>query len=227
MNSSVLSTTRCALALGFLAVSLVAVICVQPAKAHFQVNAYTHKGCPATAANRIDPINVVFYDWGTVDRAFSQTKSHTMPSYPFNWKSGQGGSSQKFQDHQGQTCVNQTYHLASNPFDISPRHHIRLHPIHQDANWGWTTVGDAHLEDWVQGNPYNRCSYFGNHAVKPNGFNDSRNSLWLDNYRYFPQGHYNAFYQYWGNDAVRPQCNGNRPASDGWVLWINLHQLNH
>ena len=48
-----------------------------PALAHLDTtDRYTHRACPGTAANRTDPINVVFTTWGTWGRAESQIEAH-------------------------------------------------------------------------------------------------------------------------------------------------------
>lgn len=59
------------------------------ARADFQPGYYTHGSCAGTSASRIDPINFVYWEWGTWDRAVSQTQSHA------GWFDT-GGSSQYF-----------------------------------------------------------------------------------------------------------------------------------
>lgn len=89
------------------------------ARADFQPGYYTHGSCAGTAASRVDPINFVYWDWGTWDRAVSQTQTHA------GWFDN-GGSSQYFFDHSN--CYNMTAQRASNGV-ASTRFHIRLHPI--------------------------------------------------------------------------------------------------
>ena len=61
--------------------------------AHFDSSAtYTHRGCPAGASTRSDPVNVVFHGWGTWGRAASQVESHA------GWRST-SGSGQFFLDN--------------------------------------------------------------------------------------------------------------------------------
>ena len=47
------------------------------ARAHVDVTEpYLHRGCPAGPATRVDPVNVVFHDWGTWGRAVTQIEAH-------------------------------------------------------------------------------------------------------------------------------------------------------
>ena len=100
-----------------------------PAGAHFDPgDQYTHKGCPATASNRADPINVVFTQWGTWGRAVSQIESHT-------WWTVTSGSSQSFGDHE--SCYPMHAQRASG---AASRFHVRLRGQHPDASLGWTAT---------------------------------------------------------------------------------------
>jgi hypothetical protein len=63
------------------------------APAHFDdLEAYTHKACPASVANRVDPINVVLTGWGTWGRVVSQIESH------LGW-TATSGTTQSFVEH--------------------------------------------------------------------------------------------------------------------------------
>lgn len=185
-------------------------ITVAPASAHFDTGMYTHHGCPA-GKDRIDPINVVFYGWGTWDRAVSQIQSHA------GWTHS-SGSAQTFVDH-GNCYAMQAQRASAS--GISTRFHVRLHPIHRDPTLGWTTVGDAHHEDWVNFPP---CG----HAVDSNGPNGSGFDWGRRQLRILFQagGHQWEGY-WWGNTQNFRQCDGDWARSDGITVWINMHQVNH
>src|SRR5262245_14233303 len=73
--------------------SLAALVAARDVPAHFDASdPYTHKACPASAGNRVDPINVVFTGWGTWGRAASQIESH------LGW-TATSGTTQTFTDH--------------------------------------------------------------------------------------------------------------------------------
>jgi hypothetical protein len=177
--------------------------------AHFDTGYYTHSDCPADNYDRVDPINIVFWDWGTWDRAASQTESHA----GWTWT---GGSTQTFVDHGD--CYDLTTQRASGSV-LSSRFHIRLHPIHWDDTLGWTTVGDAHHEDFV---------WYCGHAVDANGsdgsgFDQGRRALRIA----FENAGHGWYSRFWGNTQSFKQCDGDYASSDGYTVFIRLHQLNH
>lgn len=179
------------------------------ALAHFNTGLYTHSNCPADNYDRVDPLNIVFYDWGTWGRAVNQIQAHA------RWFDD-GGSMQTFVDHGD--CYNMVTQRASSGV-VSTRFHIRLHPIHYDDALGWTTVGDAHHEDLVWS-----CG----HAVDKNGSNGSgfdqgRRELRI---RFENAGH-SWYSRFWGNTQSFKQCDGDYASSDGYTVFIHLHQLNH
>ena len=186
-------------------------ISVAPASAHFDTGMYTHHGCPAGNNDRIDPINIVFYGWGTWDRAVSQIQSHAAWTHS-------SGSTQTFVDHGN--CYTMHAQRASGS-GVSTRFHVRLHPIHRDPTYGWTTVGGAHHEDWVNFPP---CG----HAVDSNGPNGSGFDWGRRQLRIMFQagGHQWEAY-WWGNTQNFRQCDGDWARSDGITVWINMHQVNH
>jgi hypothetical protein len=178
------------------------------ASAHFDSGLYTHNSCPGTTSNQVDPINIVYYDWGTWDRSASQTQSHT------GW-SDTGGSNQTFVDHGN--CYNMVTQRASGSTS-STRNHIRFHGIHYDDFLHWTTVGDAHHEDFTW------CG----HAVDANGpsgsgFDQGRNTL----RQYFVNAGHTWYPAWWGNSNNMRQCDGDYASSDGYTYYIHLHQFNH
>ena len=181
------------------------------AAAHFDAtDRYTHRSCPGTASNRVDPINVVFRTWGTWGRAESQIESHA------GWTVA-SGSSQTFVDHG--SCYLMHTQRASG---TGSRFHVRLRGQHWDAALGWTTTGDAHHEDLVVF-PI-PCG----HAVDSNGpsgsgFDQGRDELEA---RFAGAGH-SSSRSWWGNTQSFKQCDGDYAASDGWTVYIELHQVSH
>lgn len=209
---------RSAFVVGALALCLVVGPAV--ALAHFDTGLYTHEDCPVSDGDRVDPINFVFTDWGTWDRAERDLEYH------MDWTNDQGGP-QVFVDHGN--CYEMTTQRASTcflgGFDCD-RNHIRLHPIHFDDGLGWTTVGDAHHEDWVGAA---QCPPFGGHAVDQNGtagsgFDQGRNDLffWMDG-----QPGHSGFYTWWGNTQNFEQCDGGFAGSDGATVRMTTHQTIH
>ncbi|MDQ3381490.1 MAG: hypothetical protein M3546_14435 [Actinomycetota bacterium] len=179
-----------------------------PALAHFDAAArYTHKACPASAGNRIDPINVVFTTWGTWRRAESQVEAHV------GW-TAVSGSAQHFVDHGG--CAQTHTQRASGQ---GSRFHARLRGQHADPTLGWTATAAAHHEDLVLF-PV-PCG----HAVDANGpsgsgFDQARDEL---ERRFTSAGHVSSRV-WWGNTQSFKQCDGDYAASDGWTVFIQLHQ---
>jgi hypothetical protein len=201
--------------------ALIAVLaCAAAASAHFDTaGQYTHKGCPGTSSNRIDPINIVFYNWGTYDRAARSTEAHA------GWYD-QGGSGQYFVDH-GNCYFMHTQRAQSGV--ASSRFHIRFRGQHSDTLWGWTTTGDAHHEDLVFG--FSGCwdnGGWGGHAVDANGpngsgFDQGRRELRTR----IEAGGHSWFSQQWGNTQNFQQCDGDWARSDGTVVFLNEHQAYH
>jgi hypothetical protein len=179
--------------------------------AHFDGGApYTHGSCPAAFENRVDPVNVVFTGWGTWGRAESQIESHA------GWTAA-SGSLQSFVDHEA--CRPMHTQRASGE---GTRLHVRLRGQHPDPALGWTAMGDAHHEDLVVF-PV-PCG----HAVDANGpggsgFDRGRDEL----ARSFESAGHGSERVWWGNTQSFKQCDGDYAASDGWVVLIELHQVNH
>jgi hypothetical protein len=181
------------------------------ASAHFDAGErYTHRSCPATTASRVDPVNVVFHGWGTWGRAINQIETHA------GWTST-SGSSQFFVDHG--SCYAMHAQRASG---TGSRFHVRIRGQHPDGMLGWTATGDAHHEDLVVF-PW-PCG----HAVDSNGpggsgFDQGRDEL---RDRFAAAGHAWSLV-WWGNSQSFKQCDGDYAASDGWTVFIELHQVNH
>jgi hypothetical protein len=195
-------------ATGLFAASCLVVV---PALAHFDASArYTHRRCPATAAARVDPVNVVFTGWGTWGRAESQIVSHAGWTDSF-------GTAQSFADHG--SCAPMHTQRASGR---ATRFHVRVRGQHWDATRGWTATAAVHHEDLVAF-PI-PCG----HAVDANGtggsgFDQGRNEL----ERRFGEAGHATSRAWWGNTQSFKQCDGDYAASDGWTLFVELHQVNH
>jgi len=192
-------------------------------------NFYTFGGCPASPNNRIDPVNLMYFRWGTWDRATNQTDTHAaganQPEWFPAWSSWPGWVGQAFRDNgvcypagQGGTTI----HMGNAQWWLA-RTHFREHPIYYDNTWGWTTIIDAHHEDVVS------CSWWPDpgHAVIYGGFNYGRDIVasWFGSYYGFPN--HGVAWGYYGNTDPRPQCNGRHPRSDGWLAAVVIHQVNH
>jgi hypothetical protein len=175
-----------------------------PALAHFDATGrYTHRGCPGTAGNRSDPINVVFTTWGSWGRTASQIETHV------GW-TVTSGSTQSFVDHGG--CFQMHAQRASGQ---GSRFHVRIRGQHWDPMLGWTATGDAHHEDLVLF-PI-PCG----HAVDASGpggsgFDQGRDEL----VRRFTSAGHSSFRVWWGNTQSCKQCDGDYAASDGWAAFI-------
>ena len=184
---------------------------VAPANGHFDTSdRYAHGSCPASFANRTDPVNVVFTSWGTWGRAESQVETHG------GWTSSTG-STQFFVDHGG--CFAMHTQRASG---LGSRFHVRVRGQHPDSTLGWAAAAGAHHEDLVLfPTP---CG----HAVDSNGsggsgFDQGRDEL---ERRLVAAGH-SSSRVWWGNTQSFKQCDGDYAASDGWTVFVSLHQVNH
>lgn len=197
-------------AVGLMVLGLAAILAA-PATAHFDSSSrYTHRDCPATSEKRVDPINVVFTSWGTWGRAVNQVEAHT------GW-SDTSGSAQSFVDHSG--CYSMHAQRAS---ASGTRFHVRIRGQHSDDALGWTATGDAHHEDLVMFPA--PCG----HAVdsdgpEGSGFDQGRDEL----ERRFAEAGHRTWREWWGNTLSFKQCDGDYASSDGWTLFVELHQVNH
>lgn len=188
-----------------------ALLVVSGAPAHFDASArYTHRSCPVSAATRSDPINVVFHGWGTWGRVESQVESHA------SWTAA-SGTSQLFLDHG--SCSPQHTQRANGE---GTRFHVRVRGQHWDDALGWAAAAGAHHEDLVLF-PL-PCG----HAVDANGnegsgFDQGRDELET---RFAAAGHATSR-AWWGNTQSFKQCDGDWASSDGWTVFVRLHQVNH
>jgi hypothetical protein len=194
-----------------LLVSLLAAFVAAPASAHLDgAEPYTHNNCASTASTRVDPINIVFHGWGTWGRAVSQIEAHA------GW-TATSGSYQWFVDDA--SCYSMHGQRASGE---GSRFHVRIRGQHPDETLGWTATGDAHHEDLVM------VPWPCGHAVDSNGpggsgFDQGRNEL---RDRFEAAGHSWSLV-WWGNTQSFKQCDGDYAASDGWTVFVQLHQVNH
>jgi len=184
------------------------------ATAHFDTSSWYTYDRLCSRDTRVDPLNVVFYTWGTWGRAENQVEAHA------GW-SDDGGSRQLFSDHG--MCYEQHTQRASAGISSS-RYHLRIRGQHDDPAWGWAATGDAHFEDIV----WPECGEFPRHAVRENsptgsGFDWARNELAA---AMGAAGHY-VYYAWAGNTQNFRQCDGEYARSDGNAAMIQLHQVNH
>ena len=193
------------------------------ARADFNIGYYTHSTCtnwndPAT---RVDPINYVFFSWGTIDRVGNQVVYHGF-QHGYSW-GDTGGDGQRFITHS--TCYGQDGQRADAGV-LSGRNHFRYKGVHYDPGLGWTSIADAHHEDLVL------CGGLPKHAVDANnesggsGFNQGRANL--TNNVFGGSSHMSGSYTSWfGNTQLFRQCDGGYASSDGNVRMLPLHQVNH
>ncbi len=178
---------------------------------------YTHNRCPIDPPDsRVDPINVVFYTWGTWDRVVRSVEYHA------GWEN-EGGSTQYFADTHGGCFVMSAQRASASV--TSTRFHVRLHQVVHDPYYGYVTVGDAHHEDFVT--PFSGC-WPGGHAVDENGpdgsgFDQGRRELRIR----MENGGHSWYREWWGNTENFRQCDGDYARSDGWTVYINHHQSYH
>jgi hypothetical protein len=210
MPRVVLSTLASAL-LTTLVVTLAVTLVVTPAQAHVDAGEpYTQRSCPGAPEARTDPVNVVFHGWGTWGRAAGQVESHA------GWTTT-SGSTQSFVDHG--TC--RPFH-AQRASGLGSRFHLRVRGQHRDELLGWISLGAVHHEDLVL------LPLPCGHAVDSNGpagsgFDQGRDEL---RDRLTAAGHA-SFLGWWGNTQSFKQCDGDYAGSDGWVLFVELHQVSH
>ena len=188
-----------------------AMIVAAPAAAHFDSSSnYTHGDCPAISENRVDPINVVFTSWGTWGRAVNQIEAHAA------WRDT-SGSGQAFVDHGA--CHPMHAQRASG---TGTRFHLRIRGQHPDDVLGWTATGDAHHEDLVLF-PVPCGHAVDADGAEGSGFDQGRNEL----ERGFAAAGHATWRAWWGNTSSFKQCDGDYASSDGWTVFIELHQANH
>ena len=193
------------------ALSAALLVVATPARAHFDAaSTYTYRTCPAESGTRVDPINVVFHGWGTWGRTVSQIEAHA------GW-TATSGTTQFFMDHE--TCRPMHAQRASGS---GSRFHVRVRGQHPDDDLGWTTTGSVHHEDLVLF-PF-PCG----HAVDSNGSRGSGFDQGRDELRdRFDAAAHSSYRVWWGNTHSFKQCDGDYAGSDGWTLFVELHQVNH
>ena len=99
---------------------------------------------------------------------------------------------------------------------------MRVRGQHTDDDLGWTAVGAAHHEDLVLF-PVPCGHAVDSNGSRGSGFDQGRDEL---RDRFAAAGH--AWYRvWWGNTQSFKQCDGDYAASDGWTVFVQLHQVNH
>lgn len=194
------------------------------ARADFNIGYYTHDTCVnwSDPNTRVDPINFVFFQWGTIARVENQLYTHAGAN-GYYWYDHDGGT-QYFISHS--SCNVQYYQFADGGV-LSSRDHFREYPIHSDSTLGYTMITDAHRDELVWcGKP--------NHAIKPNGsYAGIGNGSGFDYgqwqlYRMFYGQVNHSTYQIWfGNTQVMRQCNGWMASDNGYAQMMQAHQVNH
>ena len=186
-------------------------------------NFYTYSSCPACANNRIDPVNIMFFNYGLYPRVTDQVSYHSNSAFYARSNSWPAYNPQAFKDHQ--LCFNPDtatiIHIV-NAEPIGNRFHFRLHEVAgYDNSWGWTSVADAHCDHFTA------ChGWAPSHRVPYGGFNSGRDAYVSILHLVGNNGHGIAD-GYYGNTDLRPQCNGDLPRSDGWLLAARIHSQNH
>jgi len=176
---------------------------------------YPPNGPCTSIPDVIDPINIVFVgapDWETVDSHFDH---HLL------WGSTDSGSLQSAQDATG-ACAGVARQRATADSSSSDRLHARMfeygYGYESGGGDGWHIHVSAHHDLTVQDASGDDC-----HAVPPDGFNSTRDSVlnsFTDGYPFFG-AHVFIKWADWGNTKPIEQCNGEPSASDGHVAFIS------
>jgi hypothetical protein len=184
-----------------------------PAGGHFQTAVYTFKSCDANA-KRVDPINMLFYWSATAAQTLEQIQQHS------GWSST-SGSQQYFRSHGA--CNPKAGQRAS-AGSTSSRYHIRVRgTYHWAEGIGFTSVGDAHHEDFTWCTP----TILG-HAVDKNGDQGSGFDMGRRRLRaHFQNAGHKWGRVFWGNTRNFKQCDGDYAGSDGWVVSVRIHSNDH
>ena len=206
--------------LGVLVAALAGLAFPGAAAAHFQTGEYSHKN--ADCNSRIDPVTVVFYEWGFPDRVRNHLGHHG------GWQGGDGGG-QHFASHG--ICGDGQGHAESGCV-FCTRYHIRMRKTYHAADpIGVTTTGTPHYEDWVPS-----CNGgFGGHAVDKggvdrgeelqSGFDQGRWRIY--SILFGEPGHAFGGSTFWGNTQEFKQCDGDWAGSHGSVYWFTMPNYNH
>lgn len=185
-------------------------------------NFYSHSGCPAGAGNRIDPVNVMFFNYAQYDRVTNQVDYHS--SFYAHSNQWPAYKPQAFQDHG--VCYDPYYWgtvvQMVNAAPVGDRYHIRLHEVTGwDNSWGYTSIGDAHFDNFTACHGWEPS-----HRVPYGGFNSAK-AVFANILRLQNGNLHGVAYGYYGNTDPRPQCNGDTPRSDGWLLAARIHPQYH
>lgn len=212
---------RSRVALLVLAVALPAAFLArgEDASADFSAGNWSHESSACNySTTRLDPVSLIFYEWGYADRSANSVNYH------FGW-SNAGGSTQWFASHGN--CEAHSHDPASAG---NPRYHVRMKKTTDgDSFWGVTTQSTPHYERNVDCSfwPFvDRHAVYGPPSVSWSGFVEGRERI--INGLYFREGHGFYGYQWKGNTEPRiTQCNGDNPRNDGYFGFIRQHYSFH
>lgn len=128
------SRSLCALVAATVAVSLALMARAEPATAHLDSGEWSHASSACDyATTRLDPMSLIFYEWGYADRAANSINYH------FGW-SNANSAAQYFASHGN--CLAHTEDPASAG---NPRYHVRIKKTTDgDSYWGVTSASTPH-----------------------------------------------------------------------------------
>jgi hypothetical protein len=195
------------------------------ARADFNIGYYTHDTCVnwSDPNTRVDPINFVFFQWGTIARVENQLYTHAGAN-GYYWYNHEG-TLQYFISHS--SCNAQYYQYADNNVGSS-REHFREYPIHSAGEpLGYTMITDAHHDHLVWcGGP--------SHAVDPPGWQPGIGNgggfdygQWMVYRMFYAQTNHSTYQIYFGNTQQMRQCNGWIAWDNGYAQMMQAHQVNH
>ncbi len=201
--------------------SLAALALLAVSSEAYNIGYYTHSsgdpGCASSSA--VDPINFVFYSWGTTGRVDNQLLYHGYNAGS-NWNY-HDGSHQNF--YVNNICSDQYYQYADCQL-VCTRTHFREQPVYYESGTiGWSTVTDAHHEQLVG------CG----HAVDANGTQGFGNGSGYDYgqflvyWQFYGTSNHTTFQSQFFNTQIMRQCNGWLASDNGYAQWMQLHQVNH
>ena len=166
-------------------------------------------GLPGSASSRSDPVNVVFHGWGTWGRAQSQVEFHAA------WSTG-SGSDQVFLDHGGCSVSTRSVRAARARASTSVSAASTGTRRSGGRPRGPRTTMTRPLPVPVRAR--RRRERARRQRLRP-GPRRARGGVrcgWARDHR-----------AWWGNTQSLKQCDGDFAASDGWTLFVPLHQVNH
>ncbi len=188
--------------------------------AHFATGEYSHapaspgqEGC-SWSNTRLDPITIIFIDWGYADRADDSLEYH------FGWTTPSNISRQWYLSHGW--CDPDTHQKADGDGE---RYHIRIKKTYHSDDGGFRITSQS-TPHWERVCPGGGHGVFGPPTYSFSGFTHGRQRI-IDGL-YFRDGHAFWGYQWWGNTDPRlPQCGVDWAANDGHVGFLYQHYSTH